>query len=157
MRPHPASVTRRTLLTGVAAAALAACRPRHRLAAPLPDPDTAALTAAAESERVLISAYDALTVTAAPGADTAATAMALAGHRAHLIALEALLATPTSSPTGPPPLAAPDQLTAAVRASVAKLQKAAMSAADGRSAALLASIAAWHAASTAATRLRIGP
>lgn len=126
-------ISRRALLTGAGAAllggaGLAGCT-SGRSPAPS-DPDAAALEAARQGERALLANY--------AGDDPSYRT-----HLAHLHALGGSEPTPTatSSVAADPRVAA-----AAEAASVPALQAAAVAAASGHNAALLASIAACHAA-----------
>jgi hypothetical protein len=144
-------LSRRALLGGTLAIAVAACtgrRPAGR-PTPAPDPDAARLAAAIDGENALIAAYDA--AAPAAGADARYVASLLAAHQEHLAALQkaagAAPLPPSSSPSTSSPTPAPteNQLRAAERGSSRQLADSAVSARDGAVAALLASIAAGHA------------
>ena len=138
------TVTRRSLLLGAVATA-AGCRHAGHLTA-MPPADVPAVRAAAAAERALIAGF--------PPGDAAAGV-----HEVHLRALLALLPSAAPSPaasTSPagqvPPPAPTTDATALARAGVPSLQAAAVAAVDGRTAALLASIAAEHAAASEPAR-----
>ena len=125
------SLTRRSMLGVVAGLVVAGCRPRrHRPTAPVVD-DEAAVRAALTAERGLLAGYD-------------QPVAARERHAAHEQALRTLLGSPPPSPTVPASPSQPSRL--GLRSSAAELQNAAVSAQDGRVAAVLASIAAEHAA-----------
>lgn len=142
------SLTRRSLLGVLAGVAVSGCRPRRHRRNPTSAHDSTALTSAAAAEEGLIADYD----RAITGLDAVAAGnltRARQRHSAHLRALRT--ATATASPAGAPAAAGPMSLTTSLRASAASLRTAAVSAHDGPTAALLASIAAEHAADAATT------
>jgi hypothetical protein len=102
-------------------------------------PDAAALGQARAGEAELIAAYDAA-IAAATG-DTSDLSAARAMHATHLAAL-AGGSTPAVTST-PPPLS---EIGALLGGSAASLRTFAVSAVNGHNAAVLASIAASHAA-----------
>ena len=137
-QPLPAAaakLSRRSLLIGALAVAATACTSHGQRASF--DPDSAALSAARDTEHRLLASYDA----AHP---------AYAAHLAHLRALGGPI--PSPSPANAPTPASPAAAAAAERASVAQLQGAADAAVHGSNAALLASIAASHAVLGGAAR-----
>jgi len=145
------TLTRRSLLGLSVVLAVAGCRPRHRPAATRPHAptasDAAALAAAAAIERDLLAGYDAAIAQLDAVAATPLTA-ARDRHRAHLAALTRTIRT-TGSSASPTPGRTPATLGPALTASVGQLQAAANRADSGALAALLASVAAEHAADAA--------
>jgi len=142
-------LTRRAVLLGAAATVVAACRPKERRPIAHPDPDLAAVQQAIAGEAGLLGTLSALT---AAGDDTTAERGV---HADHLIALKKLLgadaaapgpASATPAPSASPQPAGRKTYDAAVAASVPRLQAAALAARRGSTAALLASVAASHAA-----------
>ena len=145
------TLTRRSLLGLTVVLAVAGCRPRHRRSAAPPSAlntaDAAALATAAATERDLLAGYDAAIARLDAVAATALTA-ARERHGEHLTALSRSsgAAGHSSSPT---PGRTPATLDPALAASVGQLQAAAVRAGSGTVAALLASVAAEHAADAA--------
>jgi hypothetical protein len=131
--------TRRAVLLGALAVPLAACRRHSSGRSPaVVDPDRSAILEAVAMEEQLVQAADAFSSTARPGGDM---------HADHMLTLRGLLHLSTApsaspSPPGPPVLKSFDQ---AVAATVPRLQYLALSAVQGQTAAVLASIAASHA------------
>jgi hypothetical protein len=139
------TMTRRALLrgaVGVVALAAAGCRRHRRLpSAPALTPaDAVAVQAAYDAELALLAAYDA----GSASGDPAAVQIARSTHEAHLTALRDLLppGDGSASPNSTPVLSG--DMSKAEDASAVTLRTAAVAAADGRAAALLASIAASH-------------
>ena len=142
------SLTRRSLLGVLAGVVVAGCRPRRHRREAADVRDSAALTSAAHAEEGLIADYD----QAIAGLDAVAAGdlmRARQRHAAHLRALRSVArgASPASAPAGTGSAA----LTSTLLASAASLRAAAVSAHDGPTAALLASIAAEHAADATTT------
>lgn len=143
------TVTRRAVLAGIVAGALAGCRP-HRPGRPsLSSVDRGALDAALQGERVVLARYDEAIATL----DAVAArplSRARDRHTAHLYALTAARSpSPTPpSPSGSPPATAGGELplSSLLEANSFSLRQAAVRVRTGRLAALLASIAAEHAA-----------
>jgi hypothetical protein len=135
--------SRRTLLAGGGLLVLASgCR--HSSAPRLAGPDDAALTAARESERALVAAYDAL---AAAGRLTGFVALCRDAHARHLAALGGdPPATPTPTSSNGAGAGDATRTTALELASADVLRAAAVAASSGETAALFASIAASHTA-----------
>jgi hypothetical protein len=132
-------VTRRGLLLGGLAAVVAACRPRRPARAVRPA-GSASRASAYQIELEVAATYEAAMRSAGPTAQ-ALIAPLRDDHRRHLSALghgsaRAAVFAPGSS----------GDLAATERSSAAQLARAAASAPDGRTAALLASIAASHQA-----------
>ena len=145
------SLTRRSLLGVAAGVVLAGCRPHHRRSTLPPVADTAALAAALSAEQTLLASYDrAIATTDAVAAGR--LSVARQRHAEHVQALQARL--PTPSPPVPSAAATTTSLATALRASSLQLQSAAVSARAGQTAALLASIAAEHAADAETTSAR---
>jgi len=94
------------------------------------DPDEAALTAARQTELTLLANY-------------AVADPAYQVHLSHLRALGGNASSPAPTSTG---ATSPREAAAALAASIPSLQAAAISAVRGRNAAVLASVAAAHAA-----------
>ena len=144
-------LTRRSLLGLTVVLAVAGCRPRHHRAATRPDgldaTDAAAVAGAVATERDLLAGYDAAIARLDAVAATPLTA-ARDRHRAHLAALTRT--TGTAGPSGSrTPGRTPATLGPALTASVGQLQAAAIRSDSGMLAALLASVAAEHAADAA--------
>jgi hypothetical protein len=136
--PRP---TRRALLLGAVAALASACRPRRSPRAVAPRAtDAAALQSAREVELDIVSTYSAAMRVAGPSAQALLRPL-LDDHQRHLAAL----GRGTARAGGFTPGNSRD-LAAAERRTVASLVRAASSARDGRTTALLASIAASHRA-----------
>jgi hypothetical protein len=142
-------LTRRALLTAAGGLVVAGCRPKRRRPSPPAAADTTAVADALMAERELLGAYDAVIARADVAAATALS-RARARHSAHVAALAAATRTPTAPISSTPVPAAPAaHVGADLKQSVRTLQAAAIAAADGPTAALLASIAAEHAADAA--------
>jgi hypothetical protein len=120
-------LSRRALLVAGAGGLALAVGCTSRRAKPIVDPDAAAIDAARRSERLLLGAY----------------AEGTAGHSLHLAHLQALGGSVASPSPGQP---ANTTGVAAESSTVAPLMDAAVKARRGSTAALLASIAASHAA-----------
>jgi hypothetical protein len=153
MRATGTTFSRRSFLFGALAITVAACRPRksHQIAATAPD--ASALAAAADGERQLLAQYDA--ALAADPALAAALSAARERHARHLSALggpapSAAASPPSTSPSSALPATDPRAGLVSIRQSerdsVVALQAAATAATRGDNAALLASVAAAHAA-----------
>ena len=146
------TLTRRSLLGLAGVAALGAgCRAHsHQLGTAAPD--EAALDAAADAERGLLARYDAA-VARLDAVAAGPLTRARDRHREHLRALTTLRSPSGSAAPAtavPPATTAPaGTLDAALGASVRSLQAAAARAGSGQVAAVLASIAAEHAADSA--------
>jgi hypothetical protein len=142
-------LTRRALLTAAGGLALAGCRPKRRRS-PLPTAaDAPAVADALAAERDLVTAYD-----DALAQDDAVAATALsrarARHAEHIAALTAAVRTPTASTSSTPLASTPaTRIRASLRLNAGTLQAAATAVTSGATAALLASIAAEHAADAA--------
>jgi hypothetical protein len=137
------SLTRRSLLGVAVGFVVAGCRPRRRGQSVPVAADEPAVRTALTAEQDLLAGYDQAIAT--PDAVAAGPLMAARErHAAHEQALRTLLGSPPPSPTVPASPSQPSQL--GLRSSAADLQAAAVSAQDGRTAALLASVAAEHAA-----------
>jgi hypothetical protein len=140
-------LTRRALLLAGLAALAAACRPKHSARAARPTPaGSAARASAYQIELEVAATYEAAMRSAGPTVQ-ALIAPLRDDHRRHLSALghgsaRAAVFAPESS----------RDLAATERSSAAELTRAAASAPDGRTAALLASIAASHQAHRAHLR-----
>jgi hypothetical protein len=148
----PAFSRRTLLLTAAAGTVLVACGGRRTASPSAGTADTAALQQAVDEERRLLAGYDGLLSRAGPDPTLE---QARADHARHHEALLASLQTSAPVPSSPtvfphPPTA--DDLGAAERASVVTLQSAAVAARDGTNAAVLASVAASHAARASGTR-----
>jgi hypothetical protein len=134
-------LTRRALLLGALAAVAGACRPKRSARAVRPTPTgSGARTAAYQIELEVVSMYEAAVRSAGPTAQ-GLLAPLRDDHRRHLSALgggtaSAAVFAPGSS----------RELAATERTSAASLARAASATPDGRTAALLASIAASHQA-----------
>jgi hypothetical protein len=135
-------MTRRALLCG-AAVVLAGCRSKAtpKPAAAAQSPDAAALLTARSTEQSLLASYDAR-IASLPLHKRAPLQVERAIHATHLEALHGR----TPPPGSPAPSAS--SLQAAVRASARQLRTLSLAAVDGPNAALLASIAASHTASS---------
>jgi hypothetical protein len=131
---RPVRLTRRTVLLLPLAAAGCRAGKRRRLPASV-RADRALLATAIAAERRLLAAYDTLTPP-----DSARPQ-----HAAHLAALLARWPAP-GAPPSPPSVGAPADLAATLRAGIGPLSAAALAAHDGAVAAVLASVAAAHAA-----------
>jgi hypothetical protein len=151
------TLTRRSLLGATVALAVAGCRSRRGRTAVRPTDaplaDRAAIESAAELERTLIARYDAA-VAQLDAVAAGPLSRARDRHLAHLDAFDAAMGRRSPSSTATPAIA-PDGatssgLTAALTASAGALESAAVRADSGQVAALLASVAAEHAAYTAA-------
>lgn len=141
-------LTRRAVLLGAAAFAIAACRPR-RSGRTSSSPSTnaadhAALEEARASEMELIAAYDSAIP---PDADPSSFLVAArAVHAEHLRALGGSQRGPTTSPSPPAsPAVGSGRLPELETASSSRLRRAAIAAEGSQPAVLLASIAASHA------------
>jgi hypothetical protein len=142
------SLTRRSLLGVAAGLAVAGCRPKRRRPAASPPPDAAALTVAIDVEEALIADYDSV-IAASDAVAAGRLGLARERHAAHTRALRraATGASPTATPT--PATGSGVPLTETLRTSAESLRTAAVGAREGSTAALLASIAAEHAADIA--------
>ena len=139
-------LTRRALLMAAAGLVLAGCRPRSSRTPALSLADRTAIEDALDAEQELLAAYDA----AVARLDAvAATPLARARdrHAVHVAALASASRSP-ARPTSSPATDAPDllRLRVALQEGAGTLRTAAVAASDGKTAALLASIAAEHAA-----------
>ena len=145
------SLTRRALLGGIIAVSAAACRPRHSRRPGLATDDRTSVDSAVTDEQALMAMYDAAIAeldAVAAGPLTAARAR----HAAHLQALtDVRRPTPTATTSAAPVTGPADRstLTAALATSAESLREMAVRAEDGRLAAMLASVAAEHAADAA--------
>ena len=139
------SLTRRSLLGVAAGLVVAGCRPHGRRPTAAPNPDAAVLTAAVAAEEALLVDYDRV-IAAADAVAAGRLTLARDRHATHLRALRAAAAgsSPSAAPT--PPSGSGAALTTSLRGSAATLRTAAVGARDGRTAALLASVAAEHLA-----------
>ena len=145
-------LTRRTLLLAAGGLAVTACRPRRSRTPQPVAGDVTAVDAALADEQRLLAAYDAAIASLDAVAATPLV-RARARHAAHVAALTGTLPTPSASPTSTPAVARPtERLRVLLRRSSHSLQAAAVTLSDGRVAALLASIAAEHAADAAAEK-----
>lgn len=141
-------VTRRALLTGVAAVTVAGChgRPSADRSAPphLSAADVAAAAAAATAEAALLDAVDTAVSAGGPGA--ARWAATRADHAAHLAALTASAGVEAATP--PPSAGEPVALE---RAGLAALSAAAVGATSAGVVTVLAAVAAAHRADLTTT------
>ena len=148
------TLTRRALLGGIVAVSAAACRPRRSARPGLATDDRASVDAAVNDERALLALYDGA-IAQLDAVATGPLTAARARHAAHLQALtEVGGATPTAT-ASPAPVTGPTDrstLTAALASSAGSLREMAVRAEDGRLAAMLASVAAEHAADAAPVR-----
>jgi hypothetical protein len=145
------TMTRRALLLGAAGGlglSLAACRDHKKGEAgtTLNAADVGALSSAHGDELRILASYDALSHNIA-GADHFAIETARDEHRAHVAALSARLPRPTVTPTPDGAgLLAGAALHEEIQRSTARLSSAAVGVRDGQVAAVMASVAAAHAA-----------
>lgn len=139
------SLTRRSLLGVAAGLAVAGCRPHRRRPTTAPNPDAGVLTAAVTAEEALLADYD-RAIAASDAVAAGRLTFARDRHATHLRALRAAVtgSSPSTAPTPGSGSGAP--LTTSLRSSTATLRTAAVGARDGRTAALLASVAAEHSA-----------
>lgn len=145
-------LTRRTLLLAASGLAVTACRPKRSRTPQPAAADTTDVEATLADEQSLLAAYDAA-ITRLDAVAATPLVRARARHAAHVAALTRTLATTTASPTSPPPVTTPAvRLRVLLRHSSHSLQAAAITVSDGNVAALLASIAAEHAADAAAEK-----
>jgi hypothetical protein len=148
LQDNGVSLTRRSLLGLAAAVPLAAgCHDRHRPVG-LAGADETAITSAVAAERALLARYDEA-IAQLDAVAAGPLTRARDRHRLHLRALAAR--SPSTSATPSAASAAPSgSVSTALAATVTTLQAAAVAARSGHVAALLASIAAEHAADAAA-------
>jgi hypothetical protein len=140
------TVTRRVVLAGIVTGVLAGCRP-HRSSGPsVPAVDRGALDEALQGERLLLARYDEA-IAELDAVAAGPLSRARDRHTAHLHALTAAR-RPSPSPSGSPSASVGGQLSLSsmLTANSLSLRQAAVRVRDGRLAALLASIAAEHAA-----------
>ena len=151
LQDNGVTVTRRAFLGGIIAVSAAACRPRRSARPGLVPDDRASVDSAFNDEQALLALYDqaiAQLDAVAAGPLTAARAR----HAAHLQALRDIRRPSPTATASPAPVAGPadrSTLTAALATSAGSLREMAVRADDGRLAAVLASIAAEHAADAA--------
>jgi hypothetical protein len=143
------TVTRRAVLAGVAAGALAGCRPHRSKRPHVPSEDLAALDQAIQGEHLLLARYDEA-IARLDAVAAGRLSRARDRHTAHLQALTAVRRPSASpSPTAPTPSPAAGgrpPLPSLLAASSLSLRQTAVRVHSGRLAALLASVAAEHAA-----------
>jgi len=129
-------LTRRTLL-GLTAVVVTGCHKAAKRPPARPNPDAGAIALAREIERNLLSEYDAK-ISAASAQTRPTLVVQRAIHATHLKALQAEAAAATPIPPSA------HGLRADLRSSISALQRLALTAKTGSTAALLASIAASH-------------
>lgn len=137
---RPVQISRRAAL-GVAVVAVAGCQSRTKTTPPgaAHGPDAAALETARRIEAELLATYD-RKIKRTPLHARGALQVERAIHSTHLSALH-------GSPAHPSAATRPGSARALLRSSAGQLRRLALAATDGRTAALLASIAASHTAS----------
>jgi hypothetical protein len=149
LQDNGVTMTRRTVLGVIAAAALSGCQPRRSPRPVLPSADRAAVAAAADAERSLLEMYDGA-IAQLDAVAAGPLSRARDRHSAHLRALSAAgRSAPTAASESSAVASAPvdhSALTAALTAGAATLRATAVRVGNGRLAALLASVAAEHAA-----------
>jgi hypothetical protein len=153
LQDNGVSLTRRSVLGAIVAVSLAGCRPRRSSRPAVASGDLARIDRAVDGERALLARYDAA-IAALDAVAAGRLTRARDRHAAHLRALTEAGRRPTHTPPppAPPPSAGPSvatdraALATVLKASAADLRATAVRVDSGPLAALLASVAAEHAA-----------